>query len=63
MKLEEEIEDLIEKKASDFEISKLFKQDIQEYESSLKDIFESNQGKDFLVKHTKALDKSINFRC
>jgi [protein-PII] uridylyltransferase len=59
MKLEEKIEDLIEKKASDFEISKLFKYEIKEYESSLQSIFESNQGKDFLVKHTKALDKII----
>ncbi len=59
MKIEEKIEDLIEKKASDFEISKLFKQEIKEYDDSLKFIFESNQGKDFLVKHTKALDKII----
>ncbi len=59
MKLEEKIEDLIEKKASDFEISKLFKQEIKEYEASLQYLFESNQGKDFLVKHTKALDKII----
>jgi [protein-PII] uridylyltransferase len=56
MKLEEKIEDLIEKKASDFEISKLFKHEISEYKNSLQDLFESNQGKDFLVKHTKALD-------
>ncbi|MEA3523870.1 MAG: DUF294 nucleotidyltransferase-like domain-containing protein [Campylobacterota bacterium] len=57
MKIEEKIEDLIEKNASDFEISKLFKHEIKEYESSLQCIFEGNQGKDFLVKHTKALDK------
>lgn len=59
MKIEEKIEDLIEKNASDFEISKLFKQEISQYESSLGDLFQSNQGKDFLVKHTKALDKII----
>ncbi len=59
MKIEEKIEDLIEKNASDFEISKLFKQEIRKYESSLHEIFISNQGKDFLVKHTKVLDKII----
>lgn len=59
MKLAEKIEDLIEKNASDFEISKLFKHEIREYKNSLQDLFESNQGKDFLVKHTKALDKIL----
>ncbi|MEA1916546.1 MAG: HD domain-containing protein [Campylobacterota bacterium] len=60
MQLEIQIEDLIEKQASDFEISKLFKSYINEYLSSLDDIFVNNQGKDFLVKHTKSLDSIIS---
>jgi len=59
MKIAEQIEDLIQKNASDFEISKLFKSHIKEYTDSLDLIFEKNQGKDFLVKHTKALDSII----
>ncbi len=60
MHITEEIEDLIAHNASDFEISKLFKVYIAEYKSSLEDIFTSNQGKDFLVKHTKMTDKIID---
>jgi len=54
------IEDLLEKNAKDFEISKLFKKYIAEYKASLPELFESTQGKDFLVKHTKQLDKIIS---
>ena len=54
------IEDLLEKKAKDFEISKLFKKHINTYKSSLPELFESTQGKDFLVKHTRKLDKIIS---
>ena len=54
-----QIEDIIEKKGSDFELSKLFKQYIKEYKESLPEIFEQNQGKDFLVRHTKKLDSII----
>jgi len=54
------IEDLIEKNASDFELSKLFKAYIDEYKSSLKEIFKSCSAKEFLVKHTKALDAIIS---
>jgi len=54
------IEDLIEKNGSDFELSKLFKTYIEEYKLSLKEIFKSCSGKDFLVKHTKALDAIIS---
>ncbi len=60
MKIDEQIEDLIEKNASDFEISKLFKLHIKKYTDSLDILFEKNQGKDFLVKHTKALDSIIS---
>ncbi len=51
-----EIENVIEKNGSDFELSKLFKQYIKEYKESLRELFKSSQGKDFLVKHTKKLD-------
>lgn len=59
MSINEQIEDLIEKRVSDFEISKLFKAYITEYKNSLSSLFERNQGKDFLVTHTKALDSII----
>ncbi len=54
-----EIENVIEKNGSDFELSKLFKQYIKEYKESLPLLFEKNQGKDFLVRHTKKLDSII----
>ena len=54
-----QIEDTIERNGSDFELSKVFKQYIKEYKDSLPVLFEKNQGKDFLVKHTKELDKII----
>ncbi|EDZ62406.1 uridylyltransferase [Sulfurimonas gotlandica GD1] len=55
-----QIEDIIEKSGSDFELSKLFKAYINEYKASLPELFESSQGKDFLVKHTKKLDSIIS---
>ncbi len=55
-----QIEDIIEKKGSDFELSKLFKVYITEYKNSLPQLFENSQGKDFLVKHTKKLDSIIS---
>ena len=54
-----EIENVIEQNGSDFELSKLFKQYIEEYKDSLDELFKSSQGKDFLVKHTKKLDSII----
>jgi len=54
-----QIENLIENNGSDFELSKLFKQYIQEYNDSIAVTFKANQGKDFLVKHTRELDKII----
>ncbi len=59
MNLSMQIEDLIEKNATDFEISQLFKTHISTYMDSLPETFKSSQGKDFLVKHTKALDNTI----
>jgi [protein-PII] uridylyltransferase len=58
--LTEDIETLIERNASDFEISKYFKQAIGVYLDSLPRVFEQTQGKDFLVRHTKALDQFIS---
>jgi len=55
-----QIEDVIEQNGSDFELSKLFKAYIKEYKSSLEELFEKNQGKDFLVRHTKKLDSIID---
>jgi len=55
-----QIEDVIEKKGSDFELSKLFKEYIKEYKDSLPELFEKNQGKDFLVRHTRQLDSIIS---
>ena len=60
MNLPLHIEDIIEKNGSDFELSKLFKQYIKSYKESLPELFESSQGKDFLVKHTKKLDTVIS---
>ncbi len=60
MSITEQIEDLIERRASDFEISKLFKFYISDYTNSLPELFERNQGKDFLVIHTKTLDSIIS---
>jgi len=54
-----QIEDIIENNGSDFELSKLFKQYIKEYKESLPELFKENQGKDFLVKHTKKLDSIV----
>jgi len=55
----QDIETLIANNASDFEISKRFKQTIRRYLDSLPELFERSQGKDFLVQHTKALDQFI----
>ncbi|MBC8236812.1 MAG: phosphohydrolase, partial [Helicobacteraceae bacterium] len=60
MDIKLQIEDIIEQNGSDFELSKLFKAYINEYKTSLPQLFENNQGKDFLVKHTKKLDSIID---
>jgi len=54
------IEDIIEKNGSNFELSKLFKAFINEYKTSLSELFQKSQGKDFLVRHTKQLDSIIS---
>ena len=60
MNIQLQIENIIEKKGSDFELSKLFKVYIKEYKGSLLELFEKSQGKDFLVKHTRKLDSIIS---
>ena len=60
MDLLREIEDVIERNGTDFELSKLFKRYIKEYKESLALLFEKNQGKDFLVRHTRKLDSIIS---
>ena len=59
MDIKLQIEDIIENNGSDFELSKLFKAYIKEYKDSLDELFIKNQGKDFLVRHTKKLDSII----
>jgi len=60
MDIQLRIEDIIESNGSDFELSKLFKEYIKAYKESLPELFESSQGKDFLVKHTKKLDSILS---
>ena len=59
MELKYKIEELMSENADDFKISKLIKEHIKEYLNSLDDIFTQNQGKDFLVKHTKKIDQFL----
>ncbi len=59
MDLKYKIEELISQNADDFKISKLIKKHIKDYLNSLDDIFTQNQGKDFLVKHTKKIDSFL----
>ena len=61
MDLKLQIEDVLDRGGSDFEISKLFKEYIKRYKEDLYEIFLENQGKDFLVKHTRELDSIISF--
>jgi len=59
MELKYKIEELMSQNADDFKISKLIKEHIKEYLNSLDEIFTQNQGKDFLVKHTKRIDQFL----
>ncbi len=59
MNINNTIEEMLESNASDFEISKIFKKYIKDYNNSIHETFEQNQGKDFLVKHTREIDKLI----
>lgn len=57
--LKEKIEGLVGSGASDFEISKEFKNHIKTYLSSLDELFEADFGREFLYRHTKELDSSL----
>jgi [protein-PII] uridylyltransferase len=59
LNLQNEIEVLIEKDASEFEISALIKKDIKNYLNSFNNLLEEKNGKNFLVQHTKNIDKFI----
>lgn len=59
MELKYQIEELISENADDFEIAQSIKEHIKEYLLSLEKIFLQNQGKDFLVKHTKHIDNFL----
>jgi [protein-PII] uridylyltransferase len=53
------IETLLEENAPDFEIAKLLKADIKEYFGTLEESFSQNNGKNFLVKHTRKIDSIL----
>jgi [protein-PII] uridylyltransferase len=53
------IEELMYENAPDFEIAKLLKKDIKCYYKTLDETFSKNNGKDFLVKHTRKIDTLI----
>ena len=53
------IETLLYENAKDFEISKLLKQEIKEYFGTLEESFTQNNGKNFLVKHTRKIDSIL----
>ena len=52
----EEIEDLLYREVPDFEIAKVLKKNIKTYFSTLEERFANSKGRDFLFKHTKAID-------
>jgi [protein-PII] uridylyltransferase len=53
------IEELLSQNADDFLIAKEIKYEIKTYLSSLDEIFNNSQGKDFFLKHTKKIDGFI----
>ena len=50
------VETLLHDNASDFEVSKLLKQEIKTYFGTLEESFSQNNGKNFLLKHTRKID-------
>ena len=54
-----EIEELISKNATDFQISKVFKNYYKNYVSLIDTTLETTGGKDFFIKHTKHTDKFL----
>lgn len=55
----EKLEQLITAKASDFEVSKLFKEEIGAYMSSLDERYGKDHGKNFLISHTRTIENFI----
>ncbi len=53
------IEELLHNNASDFEIAKVIKAEINEYFKTLPALYQQNGGKDFLLKHTQKIDNII----
>ncbi len=53
------IENLLHENRSDFEVSKLLKEDIKSYFGTLEESFSQNNGKNFLVKHTRKIDSIL----
>ena len=56
MELQQQIEELLARNADDFEVSKVIKASYKLYLNSLEESFKENQGKKFLIKHTKSID-------
>lgn len=56
----EKMEELIAQKATDFQVSKLFKEEIAAYMSSLEQPFQSMGGKGFLVHHTRNIEQIVS---
>ncbi|RXJ87673.1 HD domain-containing protein [Arcobacter sp. CECT 8985] len=54
-----QVEELISNNASNFEISKVFRNHIKEYKKSIDVILDTTGGKDFFVKNTKHIDKFL----
>ncbi len=57
--MKSEIEELIHNNATDFEIAKVIKKEINSYFDTLEESFANSGGKDFLVKHTKKIDSIL----
>ncbi|HHB94327.1 MAG TPA: nucleotidyltransferase, partial [Campylobacterales bacterium] len=53
---QKEIEDLLYHQVPDFKIAKVLKKQIKTYFDTLEESFSHSKGKDFLFKHTKAID-------
>jgi [protein-PII] uridylyltransferase len=59
--LKHDIEDLLYHNAPAFEISKVLKKHSKAYFNTLEESFRRSGGKDFLVKHTKQIDKFLKY--
>ncbi len=59
MKLQYRLDQLLTQEASEFEFSKLLKEEYQLYLSDLKDQFLQSRGKNFHIKHTKSTEQFL----